>query len=118
MVEAGCRECHFTRLPYGGTCAKIAAPWHGNGNVATSAPQASVRLGPQGRLVVPAPIRKALGFQPGDSLIARIDNERLVVEKRDVVERQLHAYFQKFKGRSLANELIAERREEARREAL
>ena len=81
-----------------------------------SIPRASVRLGPQGRLVVPAPIRKALGFQPGDRLVACVDNERLVVEKSDVVERRLRAYFRKFKGRSLADELIVERREEARRE--
>lgn len=76
-----------------------------------------MRLGPQGRLVVPALIRKALGLKPGDALVARADDERLIVEKSDVVERRLHAYFRKFQGRSLANELIAERREEARREA-
>ena len=72
---------------------------------------------PAGSFVVPAPIRKALGFQPGDSLVVRIDDERLVVEKTDAVERRLRAYFKKFKGRSLADELIAERREEARRQA-
>lgn len=103
-------------LPRPDTCAKIIVFWHGNGNMAMSIPRARVRLGPQGRLVVPAPIRKALGFQPGDRLVACVDNERLVVEKSDVVERRLRAYFRKFKGRSLADELIAERREEARRE--
>ena len=85
--------------------------------MASTGSQANVRLGPQGRFVVPAPIRKALGFQPGDSLVVRVDDERLVVEKSDVVERRLRAYFKKFEGRSLADELIAERREEARREA-
>ena len=84
--------------------------------MATPVPQARVRLGPQGRFVVPAPIRKALGFQPSDSLVARVEDERLIVEKSDVVEARLRAYFSKFKGRSLADELIAERREEARRE--
>lgn len=79
-------------------------------------PQVRVRLGPQGRLVVPAPIRKALGFEPGDALVARAHNDRLIVEKSDVVERRLRAYFRKFRGRSLADELIAERREEVRRE--
>ena len=77
---------------------------------------ADVRLGAQGRLVVPAPIRKALGFQPGETLVARVEDEHLVIEKPEAVERRLHEYFRKFEGRSLAEELIAERREEARRE--
>ena len=78
---------------------------------------ADVRLGAQGRLVVPAPIRKALGFRPGETLVARTEGGRLVIEKPEAVERRLHAWFRQFEGRSLAGELIAERREEARREA-
>ena len=77
---------------------------------------ADVRLGAQGRLVVPASIRKALGFRPGETLVARIEDGHLVIEKPEAVERRLHAWFRKFEGRSLADELIAERREEARRE--
>ena len=77
---------------------------------------AELRLGAQGRLVVPAPIRKALGFQPGETLVARVENGHLVIEKPESVERRLHSFFQRFEGRSLADELIAERREEARRE--
>ena len=78
--------------------------------------QADVRLGAQGRLVVPAPIRKALGFRPGETLVARVEDEHLVIEKPDAVERRLHARFRKFEGRSLSEELIAERREESRKE--
>ena len=77
---------------------------------------ADVRLGAQGRLVVPAPIRKALGFRPGETLVARIEDGHLVIEKPEAVERRLHDHFRKFEGRSLAEELIAERREEVRRE--
>ena len=75
-----------------------------------------MRLSSQGRLVVPAPIHKALSFRLSDSLVARVDNERLIVEKSDVVERRLRAYFRKFKERGLVEALIAERLEEARRE--
>ena len=78
--------------------------------------QTDVRLGAQGRLVVPASIRKALGFRPGETLVARVEDGHLIIEKPEAVERRLHAYFRKFEGRSLAEELIAERREEARRE--
>ena len=81
-----------------------------------TAVHAEVRLGAQGRLVVPAPIRKALGFRPGENLVARIENGHLVIEKPEAVERRLHGYFRKFDGRSLAEELIAERREEARKD--
>ena len=77
---------------------------------------ADVRLGPQGRLVVPAPLRKALGFRPGDTLVARIEDGHLVIEKPEAVEQRLHDWFRKFEGRSLSEELIAERRDEARKE--
>ena len=77
---------------------------------------ADIRLGAQGRLVVPASIRKELGFRPGETLVARVEDGHLVIEKPEAVERRLHAWFRKFEGRSLAEELIAERREEARGE--
>ncbi len=43
----------------------------------------SVRFGAQGRLVVPAPLREALGFKPGDPLVVRVQDGRLVVESRE-----------------------------------
>jgi len=82
----------------------------------TQALQAEVHFGAQGRLVVPAAIRKALGIEAGESLVARVEDRRLVIEKAESVERRVRARFQKVKSRSLADELIAERREEARRE--
>ena len=77
---------------------------------------ADVRFGAQGRLVVPAPIRKALGFVSGEKLVARVEHEHLVIEKTATVERRLHERFRKTAGRSLANELISERRREAQRD--
>lgn len=78
--------------------------------------QIEVELGAQGRLVVPAAIRKMLGFEPGETLLARVEEGRLIIEKAESVERRVRARFDKLKGRTLADELIAERREEARRE--
>lgn len=78
---------------------------------------ADVQFGAQGRVVVPAPIRRVLGFQPGDTLVARVDDDRLVIEKPESVERRIRARFRKSGDRSLAEDLIAERREEARRES-
>ena len=71
---------------------------------------ADVRLGAQGLLVVPAPMRKALGFEAGERLVARVVEDHLVVEKRAAAERRVHELFRKVKGRSLAAELIDERR--------
>lgn len=74
---------------------------------------ASVTLGAQGRLVLPGRFRKALDLTPGDRLLVRLEQEHLVVEKIEAVERRVHARFRKAEGRSLAAELIEERRREA-----
>ncbi len=74
---------------------------------------ASVTLGAQGRLVLPGHFRKALDLTPGDRLLVRLEQEHLVVEKIEAVERRVHARFRKAEGRSLAAELIEERRREA-----
>lgn len=75
---------------------------------------AEVRLGEQGRLVIPAALRKSLGFEPGDTLIARLEDGRLVLEKLETVQRRLKDRFSHLrKDTSLADELIAQRREEA-----
>jgi AbrB family looped-hinge helix DNA binding protein len=76
-----------------------------------------VHLGRQGRLVIPAALRKLLGFEEGDTLVAREEAGRLVLEKQAMVKQRLKARFAGVsKDRSLADELIAERREEAKRE--
>ncbi len=79
--------------------------------------ETEVRIGPQGRLVIPAPIRKALDLQPGDMLTARVEEERLVLEKREHILARLKVRFGKVpRGVSLVEELIAERRAEFKRE--
>ena len=67
-------------------------------------------------MVVPASIRKALGFEPGETLVARVEDEHLVIEKPESVERRIRARFRNTGSRSLTDELIAERREEVLRE--
>jgi bifunctional DNA-binding transcriptional regulator/antitoxin component of YhaV-PrlF toxin-antitoxin module len=76
-----------------------------------------VQIGPQGRLVVPVELRRELGFTPGETLVARIEEGRLVLEKPANVLRRLRSRFAKVPaGVDLAGELIAERRQEAMRE--
>ena len=77
-----------------------------------------IQLGAQGRVVIPAKLRKALGFKPGDRLIVRQEEDRLVIEKADAIERRLRTLFAHIPAEiSLADELIAERREEAKHES-
>ena len=76
---------------------------------------AAVRLGKQGRLVVPAPLREALGLEAGDELVARAEEGRLIFEPRAAVVERLRSRFRGVEG-SLVDELLAERREEAARE--
>ena len=77
-----------------------------------------VQLGPQGRVVIPAPLRRLLGFEAGDTLVARLEDGRLILEKRETIKRRLKARFARLPiEKSLASELLAERREEAEREA-
>ena len=76
-----------------------------------------VRLGPQGRIVVPAELRRELGLGEGTEMAIRSDGRRLILEPRAEVLRRLRRRFAKVPdGISLADELAADRQEEARRE--
>lgn len=76
------------------------------------------RIAPGGRIVIPAPFRRELGLEEGDPVIVElVDREVRVRSLRDQV-RKVQARLRDHlpSGRSLADELIRERREEAARE--
>jgi bifunctional DNA-binding transcriptional regulator/antitoxin component of YhaV-PrlF toxin-antitoxin module len=76
-----------------------------------------VRIGNQGRLVVPAELRRELGVEPEDILVGWIDEDgRLIFQRREDIEKEIWAMMEGIEV-SLADELIAERRREAAREA-
>ena len=85
--------------------------------MATSEIKHEVHLGPQGRVVIPAHLRKALDLKPGDRLVVRQDGDSIVLERRENLVKRLKARFAHIPDDiSLTDELIAERQAEAARE--
>lgn len=75
-----------------------------------------VEVGPKGRVVIPAPIRRRLGIEQGTRLAVLVDDDAVVLVPRSAIERRLHAIF-KGVPVSMADDLIDERRREAATEA-
>lgn len=86
--------------------------------MAHESPSFSLRVGPQGRIVIPAGIRKRLGIVPGETLAGHVEADRLIIERREQVLERLRAELREAtpKGRRIVDELIAERRTEAEKE--
>ena len=76
-----------------------------------------VHLGAKGRVVLPAPIRRALGLEEGAELLARVEADAIVLEPRAVALRRLRSFFDGVASeRSLVDEVLAERRRDVARE--
>jgi AbrB family looped-hinge helix DNA binding protein len=102
------------KMPYTRICGTKDATWHFGEYMTKLSKSVEVHLGRQGRLVIPAALRQLLGFEEGDTLVAREEAGRLVLEKQEMVKHRLKARFAQVpKERSLVDELIAERRESA-----
>jgi AbrB family looped-hinge helix DNA binding protein len=82
------------------------------------ATETRMRVNANGRVVIPASYREALGIKAGDEVILRMeDGELRITTMKQRLERAQQRVRQYVKpGVSLADELIAERREAARRE--
>jgi AbrB family looped-hinge helix DNA binding protein len=74
-------------------------------------------MGPQGRIVVPAELRRELGLDEGSTLNATTRGGRLILEPRSVVLDRMRRRFAAAPGStSLSQELLNDRKMEARRE--
>jgi hypothetical protein len=64
-------------------------------------------------------MRRALEIGPGETLMAHVEDDRLVLERRERILQRLRDELRGSvpAGVSMVDELIAERRAEARREA-
>lgn len=80
--------------------------------------QWNCRIDPSGRLVLPQPVRLQQGLEDGDELVVSIEGGAIVLRNYvEAMQRLQDAFCAGASGdASLCDELIAERRQEARRE--
>ena len=73
-------------------------------------------MGPKGRVVIPAGIRHELGIQEGSELVALVEGQAVVLVPRSAIKTRLRSIFAAT-AQSMPEELMAERRVEAARDA-
>ena len=95
-----------------------AGPGTGLGSTSQAASQYKLKVGPGGRVVIPAAVREALGVEEGQVLVAVLDNGELRLSSMRTALGRARAIMREFvpAGVSLADELIADRRREQERE--
>ena len=77
-----------------------------------------VRLGENGRVVIPAAFRRRLGLKPGDPLILRLDEDGVMIESRRAAGRAAQRMIRERvpEGELLTERLFEMRRAENKRE--
>jgi AbrB family looped-hinge helix DNA binding protein len=76
----------------------------------------TISVGPKGRVVIPADIRRSLGLREGSELVALEEAGGVLLLPRDAVKRRLRAMFAG-KATSMRDELLTERRAAAAEES-
>ncbi len=77
-----------------------------------------MRVNENGRIVIPAAFRKALGIEIGDEVVLRLQDDELSITTQQCRIQRAQQRARKYlkPGTSLVDELLAERREAARHE--
>jgi antitoxin PrlF len=77
-----------------------------------------LKVDKQGRLVLPAPVRSAMGIEGGGQVTLELDDDEVHLSSTRLAIRRIQRELSKYvpEGVSLVEELIAERRDEAARE--
>ena len=77
-----------------------------------------VTVGRNGRVVLPAEVRKALHLEPGERVTVTVADDEVRIRSLDATIRRIQDRCRKFikPGVSIVDELIAERRAEAARD--
>ena len=84
----------------------------------TETTETRLRVNENGRVVIPASFRKALGINIGDEVVLQIDDDELRITTVKLRVQRAQRLVRKHvkAGTSLVDELIAERREASKRE--
>lgn len=82
-------------------------------------PHGEVTVNEQGRVTIPAQVRRAAGIETGGPLVVYVEDGRVMIETRDqLADRIRRDVEESWIGEaSVVDELIADRRTEAAREA-
>jgi len=77
-----------------------------------------VKVDASGRILLPAEMRRKLGLETGAEVVVHVENQSIRLKARAHTIREAQQYFARFRsdGELWSNELIRERRREARRE--
>ncbi|HEU5317895.1 MAG TPA: AbrB/MazE/SpoVT family DNA-binding domain-containing protein [Chloroflexota bacterium] len=77
------------------------------------------RLAEGGRVVIPAEFRRAIGLEVGDEVIVRLEDGEVRILTPESAIRRAQDLVRRYvpEGRSLVDELLAERRDEVARSA-
>lgn len=75
----------------------------------------TISLGQNGRIVIPASVRKILELKEGQRLRLHLEDQKIVLEKAEDVIQKLKNRFSIIKE-SLAQELVQDRRKAAEKE--
>ena len=80
--------------------------------------RAKAKLNANGRVVIPAAVRKALDLRPGDELIMRVENGELRLSTRRQALARARRMIRQYipNDEDLTQSLIDDRRKEAERE--
>lgn len=81
--------------------------------------RALARINENGRIVIPAEMRTRMALKAGDAVLMKLESDGILrIESHRARIRRIQEEFRKFAtpGPLASDELIAERREEARRE--
>ena len=79
---------------------------------------AHTKITENGRVLIPAEFRKALGLAPGDDVVLSLESDEIHIYSVSRAIRRAQEIVRKYvpEGRMLSEELIAERRAEPARE--
>jgi AbrB family looped-hinge helix DNA binding protein len=95
-------------------------PFEQDENGLRSVKYTRLKIDSAGRVVIPAEMRAAMLVKPGDIVTADVADGEFRIVSPEVALKRVQAFARKWKaehpGASVVDELIAERREEARRE--